>query len=96
MSQLISVFKNSIDEMSVEQKRAAIRTLVRKIIWDGTNAHLILFGVQDDEVEYPSLSHLISGTDSELKDHDLQDFSAADDEEAADGDSKTPWGEYSE
>ncbi len=96
MRQLLSVFKNSIDEMSVEQKRAAIRTLVRKIIWDGTNAHLILFGVQDDEVEYPSLSHLISGTDSELKDHDLQDFSAADDEEAADGDSKTPWGEYSE
>ena len=50
MRQLLSVFKTSIDEMSIEQKRAAIRTLVRKVVWDGVNAHIILFGVQDDEI----------------------------------------------
>lgn len=49
MRQLLSVFKTSIDEMTIEQKRAAIRTLVRKVVWDGVNAHIILFGVQDDE-----------------------------------------------
>ena len=96
MRQLLSVFKNTIDEMAVEQKRAAIRTLIRKIIWDGTNAHLILFGVQDEEVEYPSLSHLLSGTDSDLKDSDWPDSFAVDDEGDADVNPMTPWGEDSE
>lgn len=53
MRQLLTVFKDGIDEMTIEQKRAAIRTIVRKVIWDGVNAHVILFGVQDDEIEYP-------------------------------------------
>lgn len=45
---LLTVFKDSIDEMPIEQKRAAIRTLVGKVVWDGVNAHVVLFGVQDD------------------------------------------------
>ena len=49
MRQLLSVFKTSIDEMSIEQKRTAIRTLVRKVVWDGVNAHIILFGALDDD-----------------------------------------------
>ncbi len=49
MRQLLSVFKSGIDEMTIEQKRAAIRTLVRKVVWDGVNAHVVLFGVQDDD-----------------------------------------------
>ncbi len=53
MRQLLTIFRKGIDEMSIEQKRAAIRTLVRKVVWDGVNAHVILFGVQDDEIEYP-------------------------------------------
>ena len=39
--------------MTVEQKRAAIRTIVRKVVWDGVNAHVILFGVREYEIEYP-------------------------------------------
>lgn len=50
MRQLLTVFKNGVDEMTIEQKRAAIRTLIRKVVWDGVNAHVILFGVQDDEI----------------------------------------------
>jgi Iap family predicted aminopeptidase len=34
--------------MTVEQKRAAIRTLVRRVVWDGTEAHVILFGAEED------------------------------------------------
>ena len=51
--QLLTDFRNGIDGMTVEQKRTAIRTLVRKVVWDGANAHVILFGVQDDEIDLP-------------------------------------------
>ena len=46
--------------MTIEQKRAAIRTLVRKIIWNNGTVQLILFGVQDDELDltFPSKTHL--------------------------------------
>ncbi|HJA64966.1 MAG TPA: hypothetical protein H9955_01495, partial [Candidatus Mediterraneibacter cottocaccae] len=96
MRQLLSVFKTSIDEMSIEQKRAAIRTLVRKVVWDGVNAHIILFGVQDDEIEYPPLSYQTDETDSTEDDlEELERFSdVAYEDETVDG-SKTHWGEDS-
>lgn len=49
MRELLSSFKDSIDHMSVEQKRAAIRTVVHKIVWDGKQIHLYLFGSDDKE-----------------------------------------------
>ncbi len=64
MRQLLSVFKDSIDEMIVEQKRSAIRTLVRKVVWDGVKAHIILFGAQDDDIEYPPLSQFSNETNA--------------------------------
>ena len=56
LRQLLAVFREGVPEMSLEQKRAAIRTVVRKVIWDGVNAHVVLFGVPDEEIEYPRLS----------------------------------------
>jgi hypothetical protein len=53
--QLLSIFKSSIDDMTVEQKRAAIHTLVRKVVWDGVNAHVVLFGVSDEDIDYPEI-----------------------------------------
>ena len=50
LRQLLSVFRDSIDEMSIEQKRAAIRTVVRKVVWDGTNVHVILFGAAEGDI----------------------------------------------
>ena len=55
MRQLLVTFQSSIDGMSVEQKRTAIRTVVRKVIWDGEYAHLILFGAADDQPNAPAL-----------------------------------------
>lgn len=87
MRQLLTVFKDGIDEMTIEQKRAAIRIIVRKVIWDGVNAHVILFGVQDDEIEYPEIASVASD-DTDDEDNRLgktNPLSA----------SKTHWGEDS-
>ena len=56
MRQLLSTFQLGIDDMSIGQQRAAIRTLVRKIIWDGEYAHIFLFGAGEDEIEFPDLT----------------------------------------
>lgn len=53
MKELLSLFKSSIDQMSVEQQRAALRTVVRKVIWDGVYAHVVLFGSSEEEIAYP-------------------------------------------
>ena len=39
--------------MSIEQQRAVLKTVIRRVIWDGENAHVILFGAGDDEIQYP-------------------------------------------
>ena len=49
MAQMLATFKDTVDAMTVEQKRAAIRTFVKEIIWDGADAHVVLFG---SEYEY--------------------------------------------
>ena len=52
LRQLLSSFRSSIDEMTLEQKRAAVRSLVRKVIWDGEYAHIVLFGADENEIEF--------------------------------------------
>lgn len=44
LAQLLSSFKDTVDGMTAEQKRAAIRTFVKEVVWDGTQAHIVLFG----------------------------------------------------
>ncbi len=60
IEQMISSFADNIDDMGVDQKRAAIRTLIRQIVWDGEKAHMYLFG-NDGEYDFPT----IAGSDSE-------------------------------
>lgn len=48
LRQLLAVFRDSVDRMSVEQKRAALRALVQKVVWDGTWAHVVFWGAEDD------------------------------------------------
>ena len=52
MRQLLTVFHDNIDDMTVTQKRAAIRTVVRKVVWDGKVAHVVLFGSSEDEIDW--------------------------------------------
>lgn len=57
LRQMLSVFRTSVDQMSVEEKRAAIRTVVRKVVWDGVNAHVVLFGADEGEIEFPDMAY---------------------------------------
>lgn len=52
LKQLLASFKDRVDEMSVEEKRAALRVFVKEVIWDGENIHLVLFG-SDYKYEFP-------------------------------------------
>jgi site-specific DNA recombinase len=47
LRQRLPNFRTSLDAASVEEKRAAIRAIVKKVIWDGANAHLVLFGAEE-------------------------------------------------
>lgn len=42
----ISAFSTSLETASIEEKRMAVRTLIQKVVWDGTRAHVALYGAQ--------------------------------------------------
>ncbi|MDO5135339.1 MAG: recombinase family protein [Eubacteriales bacterium] len=48
MQQQLAVFHHSLEEMTIQQMRAAIPTIVRQVIWDGDSAQVVLFGAQSD------------------------------------------------
>ena len=97
LRQLLSVFQQNIDDMPLEQKRAAIRTVVRKVIWDGVNAHIVLFGADDEEIEMPDITPLLIDAEAD----DLEPFADVDYEEdlenvaESESASMMPWGEDS-
>lgn len=104
LRQLLQVFREDIDHMSIEQKRAAIRTVIRKVVWDGVNAHVVLFGVQDEEIAYPEI--IAAGAapcdDGEETEELVPFWDVAYEQSQEEGDSpekpalggmaKTPWG----
>lgn len=76
LRQILAMFRENVDQMSVEEKRAAVRTVVRKVIWDGENAHVILFGAEDGDLDYPNIDERLSkaGEDDENNVEDLVDI----------------------
>ena len=60
---LLSSFSKSVDDMTVEEKRTAIRTVVRKAVWDGKQIHLILFGASEDGIDFSCLPATLDGNE---------------------------------
>ena len=54
--ELLKSFGQSFDTMGVEQKRMALRAFIRRIIWDGKNVHVVLFGDTESEIDYTDLA----------------------------------------
>lgn len=82
LRQMLMAFRTSVDGMSLEEKRAAVRSVVRKVIWDGANAHVILFGADEGEIGFPDMEEQI-GNEGCVE------------EKGNGADSKSPWGEDS-
>lgn len=56
LKDLLVSFGKSFDTMSVEQKRSALRTFIRRIVWDGENAHVLLFGDSEENIDISSFT----------------------------------------
>ena len=65
MCQLLAMFQDSICEMTPEQQRTAIRAVVRKVVWDGQNAHVVLFGA-DEKSDWQDISQVLSLPESKI------------------------------
>lgn len=93
---MLAGFKDGLSDMSIEQQRAALKTVIRRVIWDGENAHVILFGACDDEIQYPEGLH--RWTESPAEDEENGDLTPYFDIDYGETDStapERPWGEDS-
>ena len=51
MAEMFSNAANSLDNMTVAQKRTALRSIIRRIEFDGENVHIYFFGADDDKID---------------------------------------------
>ena len=53
---ILRSFAATVDDMTVEQKRLALRVIVRDVVWDGEKVHIYLFGDEEaggDDIDFP-------------------------------------------
>ena len=64
--EMIESFASAVDSATLEEKRRLLRTIVKKVVWDGKNAYVYLFA-EDGEADLPPIDQPMypSGEDSE-------------------------------
>ena len=64
--EMIESFASAVDSATLEEKRRLLRTIVKKVVWDGKNAYVYLFA-EDGEADLPPVEQLMYplGEDSE-------------------------------
>ena len=64
--EMIESFANAVDSATLEEKRRLLRTIVKKVVWDGKNAYVYLFA-EDGEADLPPVEQPMYplGEDSE-------------------------------
>ena len=56
LKDILSSFTKTFDIMTIDEKRNAIRTLIRRIVWDGEKVNIYFFGSDIDDVGNNKLS----------------------------------------
>ena len=52
IKQMLSNFARNVDVYNIEEKRAAIKAFVRRVVWDGQSVHMYLFN-NNEELDLP-------------------------------------------
>lgn len=65
--EMIESFASAVDSATLEEKRRLLRTIVKKVVWDGKNAYVYLFA-EDGEADLPPIDQPMYplGEDSEI------------------------------
>ena len=56
--EVIESFANAVDTTTIEERRRLLRTIVKKVVWDGKNAYVYLFA-EDGEADLPPVDQLM-------------------------------------
>ena len=64
---MIESFASAVGSATLEEKRRLLRTIVKKVVWDGKNAYVYLFA-EDGEADLPPVEQPMYplGEDSEI------------------------------
>ncbi len=62
VGQTLRDFGKSFDTFTLEQKRAALRVLIRRVVWDGENVHVYLFGSDEAEIDSKDFLEALSAS----------------------------------